>query len=439
MEKTLLFIQGIYDTIDLFVEALSGAFRQMGCTCYQIDIRDEASAMLQLKKRIEEGSIDAIITFNNIGYNLSFFEGKNIWEEQEIPYINILMDHPFHYAYPLMHAPKTSVVFCTDRNHMAFLRRFYPHLKRVDFMPHAGMEADISEYAKAGRCHLCQQGDAYHLSMEERPIDVLYAGGLSKYVAEGLVPDLGAIREFDAFELAQEALADLIQYPSKTTEAAVEGYLRSIGKQYTDKELNHWITELRFIDSYATSFYREQSVRLLVEHGVRVTVFGGGWDRCEWAEHPNLIYGGKVLAPQVLELMNHAKIVLNTMTWYKNGIHDRIINGMLAKAAVVTDMSEYLEEALPGHMLISSEACVPGDHIEEMNSKTYAPVGSRSKTAPCLAAFSLPQIQELPELVQNLLDHPEQMEEIARNGYRYAKAHHTWKQRAEYIYEKYLK
>lgn len=81
MEKTLLFIQGIYDTIDLFVEALSGAFRQMGCTCYQIDIRDEASAMLQLKKRIEEGSIDAIITFNNIGYNLSFFEGKNIWEK----------------------------------------------------------------------------------------------------------------------------------------------------------------------------------------------------------------------------------------------------------------------------------------------------------------------------------------------------------------------
>ena len=142
--------------------------------------------------------------------------------------------------------------------------------------------------------------------------------------------------------------------------------------------MNHWITELRFIDSYATSFYREQAVRCLVENGIKVTVFGGGWDRCSWAEHPNFIYGGKILAPQVLELMNHSKIVLNTMTWYKNGIHDRIINGMLAV------------------------------------------------------------MQELPEMTSALLQKPEYMEEIAETGYRYAKKHHTFKQRAEYIYQNYL-
>ena len=40
--------------------------------------------------------------------------------------------------------------------------------------------------------------------------------------------------------------------------------------------------------------------------------------------------------------MNDAKIVLNTMTWFKAGAHDRIFNGMLAKAVVVTDDSTYL-------------------------------------------------------------------------------------------------
>lgn len=191
-------------------------------------------------------------------------------------------------------------------------------------------------------------------------------------------------------------------------EQAVEEYLLSIGKQYTDEALNHWITELRFIDSYATSFYREQAVRLLVENGIKVAVFGGGWDRCEWADNPNLMYGGKVPAPQVLELMNHSRIVLNTMTWYKNGIHDRIINGMLAKSVVVTDRSVYLEET------------------------------ALKEQAECLIAFSLPQIQRLPEQVQNLLDHPDRMEQIAENGYRYAKSHHTWWQRADYIYRTYL-
>lgn len=407
MTKNLLFIQGIYDTIDLFITAFADAFRRLGCICHVIDIRDTDSAMLRLKKLIEETGIDGVVTFNNIGYDLSFLEGKNIWEEKQIPYFNILMDHPFHYANPLVHAPETSVVFCTDRNHTAFLKRFYPHLKRVDFMPHAGMEADISQYAGAGTCHLCLEGNAYHPSIEERPIEVLYAGGLSKYAAEGLVPDLGEITEFDAFALTEEVLSDLIRHPYKTTEAAIEEYLLSIGLQCEDGELNHWITELRFIDSYATSFYREQAVRCLVENGIKVTVFGGGWDRCSWAEHPNFIYGGKILAPQVLELMNHSKIVLNTMTWYKNGIHDRIINGMLAKSLVVTDESDYLKE-------------------------TFGDDGQKA------LVFSLPEMQKLPEMTSALLQKPEYMEEIAETGYRYAKKHHTFKQRAEYIYQNYL-
>lgn len=408
MVKTLLFIQGIYDTIDLFVEAFAGAFERLGCICHKIDIRDKDSAMRNLRQYVEEETIDGVVSFNNIAYNLSFQGGGNIWEEKGIPYFNILMDHPFHYANPLENAPDTSVVFCTDRNHVNYMRRFYPKIKQVDFMPHAGMEVDITKHAKAGRCHLCFNGSSYHPQMEERSIDVLYAGGLSKYVAEGLVPDLGEIREFDAFTLTKEVLSDLMRHPNKTTESSIEEYLLSIGKQYSDQELKHWITELRFLDAYAVSFYREQSVRLLVENGIQTTVFGGGWDRCEWAENPNFIYGGKVLAPQVLELMNHSKIVLNTMTWYKNGIHDRIINGMLAKSFVVTDESEYLKETF-------------------------------FKDGQTLSAFELPQIQNLPERIQDFLQHPVEMAETAENGYEFAKRHHTWRQRAEYIYENYLK
>ena len=177
MAKTLLFFQGIYDTIDLFVEAFAEAFRELGCTCHVLDVRDQGSLLCRLANIVEGEGLDGVVTFNNIGYNLSLEGEGSLWERKGIPYYNILMDHPFHYAHPLEHAPGTSVVFCTDRNHVAFLRRFYPHLKQVDFFPHAGMEADLTEYADAGRCHLCFRGDAFHPCMEERPIDVLYSGG----------------------------------------------------------------------------------------------------------------------------------------------------------------------------------------------------------------------------------------------------------------------
>lgn len=147
-------------------------------------------------------------------------------------------------------------------------------------------------------------------------------------------------------------------------------------------------------------------MRILVESGIHVTAYGVGWDQCEWSDNPYLTYGGKVLAPQILPLMNDSKIVLNTMTWFKAGAHDRIFNGMLAGAAVVTDDSTYLRRTFT-------------DGKE-------------------LVMFSLKELQTLPERVFDLFGHISHMQEMADCGYRAAKEGHTWKNRAEYIRECYL-
>ena len=60
--KTLLFIQGIYDTIDLFTAAFSDAFRKLGCVCHVIDIREKEEAMSRLKRLTEEERISGIVT-----------------------------------------------------------------------------------------------------------------------------------------------------------------------------------------------------------------------------------------------------------------------------------------------------------------------------------------------------------------------------------------
>ena len=111
-------------------------------------------------------------------------------------------------------------------------------------------------------------------------------------------------------------------------------------------------------------------------------------------------------APQILPLMNDSKIVLNTMTWFKAGAHDRIFNGMLAGAAVVTDDSTYLR-------------------------RTF----TEGKE---LVMFSLKELQTLPERVFDLFGHSSHMQELADCGYRAAKEGHTWKNRAEYIRECYF-
>ncbi len=397
MQTTIIYFTGVYDTLDLFTQELKNAFESMGYASFTYDARLEEVSKQALIECIEDGTKRGqrffCVTFNNLGYNLSVahddVKQPNLWETYNIPYINILMDHPFHYERPLQNAPATSVVLCTDRNHVRYIRRYFKNIRYTDFLPHAGVEL-------GGR----------HKQLAERGIDVLYAGALPIYTVAKMIPDLSSIPEVDGEEMAQEVLSELVHHPDRTTEDVIEEYLKTKRNDISEQRIHEIIVQMRFIDSYATSFFREQAVRILVENGVLVTAYGTGWDQCEWSDNPYLVYGGKVLAPEILPLMNDSKIVLNTMTWFKAGAHDRIFNGMLAGAAVVTDDSTYLRR-------------------EFTDGKE-------------LVMFSRNEIWTLPDRVFDLFGHMQSTQKMADCGYQTAKEHHTWKSRAEWIQEAWM-
>lgn len=408
MPRTIIYIKGVYDTLDLFTDNLIKAFEEMGNDSLIFDVGKETESKKKLQNILEKEYKNrkfCVVTFNNLGYNLDFVpesqqksskeneipfltQKENVWEYYEIPYFNILMDHPFHYEKALRNAPATSIVLCVDRNHVKYIRRFYKNITQVDFLPHAGVELHCK-----------------HKPIQERGIDVLYAGALPIYTVARMIPDLSSIREVDGKEMMQDVLGELVHHPEKTTEQAIEEYILNRRNDISEERLQEIIVKMRFLDSYATSFFREQAVRILVESGIQVTAFGTGWDQCEWGNHPCLTYGGKVLAPQILPLMNDSKIVLNTMTWFKAGAHDRVFNGMLAGAAVVTDDSTYMRR-------------------EFTDGKE-------------LVLFSLPELKNLPERVFDLFGHISHMQEIANCGYQAASERHTWKSRALELAEKY--
>lgn len=392
MKKTIIYFVGVYDTLDLFTDKLREAFEEMGYASFVYNAQQEQTSKTILVEMLEEcvcagGNCEetfACVTFNNLGYNLDLPDGRNLWEAYHVPYINILMDHPFHYEKPLRNAPETSVILCVDQNHVKYIRKYFKNIRQTDFLPHAGVELGSK-----------------HKPLVERNIDVLYAGALPIYTVSKMIPDLTSIREVDGEEMAQEVLGELVRHPEKTTEDVITEYLQSKRNDIPAQRVHEIVVQMRFIDSYATSFFREQAVRILVESGIRVTAYGVGWDQCDWSDNPYLDYRGKVLAPEILPLMNDSKIVLNTMTWFKAGSHDRVFNGMLAKAAVVTDDSAYMRKEF--------------------------------RDGEELVMFSLPELGTLPERVYSLFGHMDKAQEMAECGYLAAKSNHTWKSRAEYI------
>lgn len=387
--KKIIFVQGVFDTMDLFSLALSNAYQKMGYETIHLDVQNE-EAYKKILKQLAPKEIEAIVTFNNLAYRIEIDENQNYWEQHQIPYIDILMDHPFHYKDQLVRLPNTTILLCTDKNHVEFLKKYEPNLKKVAFLPHAGV---------------LRQTDKPRI--QEREISVLYAGSLPFENASLMIPDLSAEIRFDAIELSKYVLDSLITNSTQTTEDVICAYLKEKQLVFTKEELYDIIYQMRFLDSYATSYFREQSIRVLVEAGIDVTVYGSGWDVCDWIDNPHFHWKGKVLAQEILPLMEHAKIVLSTQTWYKNGAHDRIFNGMLAESCVITDTSKFL--------------------LEEFKEE--------SKDDLKLVFFRREALKELPDIVSDLLDHPNQMQAIAKRGYAYAKEHHCWEVRARQILE----
>lgn len=385
----LIFMTGVYDTLDIFTYELINAFQQMGYETLEFNSRDMQHALTQLSEFIKQ-PVTAVITFNNLGFNMELVEGKNIWDELGIYCVNILMDHPFCHKPALDNAPQNAIVLCPDKNHMLYLQRFYPQIPIVGFLPHGGKALPGTPKPIA-----------------ERSIDVLYAGGLSRTFVSGMMPDFTQY-DFDAKGIADTAYADLIAHPGKTSEQAIEEALLAENIHLTDDELCDFIERIHYIDLLAVSHYREATVRVLVEAGVNVTLYGTGWGDCEWLSAPNLHFGGRISADTVVEQMTDAKIVLNTMTWFKDGTHDRVFNGMLAGAVAITDSSVYMQE----------EFC--GD-LSDPNAE--------------LVMFELEQISGLPETVNALLHDPARMQQISDAGRKKALASHTWQARAMELHE----
>lgn len=108
---------------------------------------------------------------------------------------------------------------------------------------------------------------------------------------------------------------------------------------------------LKIVEEWADSYYRtkqrEKCILALIDSGMKITVCGTGWT--EFAECYDLtdrlhILGDQMDYRQVLDMMDHSKMVLNICPSYKEAAHERICTAMLRGAVCLTDSSAYLEK-----------------------------------------------------------------------------------------------
>lgn len=443
IEKIVL-IKNAVETLGYFSEQLAYELEQLGLSAFFVDYDKLYESLAALPRFAEKGKT-ALLTFNFIGLSgedVFLSEGgQYVWEKYELEYLNILVDHPIYYHSKLAPLSDEALgkgeagneakdanialgrlssrmkIFCIDREHVAYIRRFYPTVE-VHFLPIAGNMELPGQNSQAGKCTLPGKnpqtgkctlpgqnpltGKCSPLPYKNRKYNLVFTANYVSF--DDLYQKIEAM-EPDYRQFYSDIIDDLLAHPAQSVDAVMERHIKAELGEVPEREKRNAMAGMILVDLGIRAYFRERIFAELANGGCRVHLFGADWDRLRdnsnLCRHPeNLILNrGQVSSTECVRAMAEAKIALNVMPWFKDGAHDRVFTAMLQGTVALTDDSRYLREQF-------------SDEKE-------------------LVYYSLEKREELPGLVEKLLADEARMEQIAELGYQKAIREHTWKNRAE--------
>lgn len=407
--EKVVFIKNAVETLGYFSEQIAAEMKNRGCLTYFVDYDRMFETVDGLRRFAGKGDT-AFITFNFIGLRgEDVFEeagGITVWEAYEMPVFNILVDHPLYYHTWLAKAVNGMKVFCIDREHVSYVQRFYPGVK-VKFLPLAG-NVLLERQQEKGELHFKHPDvtkENYEklwnyeedlIPYQKRRYDLVFT---ANYVPlENLYTRIEKL-EPDYQIFYREILEDLFADPTQSIDVVMERHIdREFGK-VPEAQKCAAMAGMVMIDLCARSYYRGEIIRELAEHDIKVHVFGADWNLLPCRKPENIIHNGaQVDSAACVRAVRNARIALNIMPWFKDGVHDRVFTAMLQKTVALTDDSRYLRERF-----------TDGEDI---------------------VYFSLEERKNLPELVCMLLRDEKKAMRIAENGCRQAYEKDSWRARA---------
>lgn len=391
MRHKIVLMTGGTETLDYFSRQLQKGFELLGYQTFLFNLESEEESAEQLSHFADaENTILVTFNFDGIHYETSLFDsrGDYFWNKRSIPCVNIAVDHPYFYPELFEIHPDIFYEVSIDRYHDNYMAHFYPELKRGPFLPLAGTSLTP---------------DGSYRPIKDRSISLIFTGNYTPPEEfNSAIHRLGP--EYASFY--QGILDDLLTDPSQPDDLVIERHLRREFPNVSNEELRQLIPNMIFIDLWIRSYFRGETVRQLVDHGIQIHIIGSGWEQLSCRHPENLTSVPGLLSYDCLTALADSKLSLNVMPWFKDGAHDRIFNSMLNGAVCLTDHSLYLDEIL-----------TDGKHI-------------------CF--YDLSGIAALPDQIHTLFQKPDLLEHLQKEAFDYAIRNHTWIQRAKDLHEKLL-
>lgn len=380
--KKILVVKGqsAYNVLRLAADKITRGFESCGYQVDVIDILEEHGAEELLAVGEKIGEYEFYFSIQALFWNLE--QAELSWL-QKLRRVGWIVDDPvYHTARLMLSTGNGANVLISRDSHAEQVRREYPKFDRVEVLYNGGF--------------LGEQKIDYH----KKDIDVFFPGTyMSIESAEKEILQMeggfGEIANRVKNRIVGSNLASVWQ-------TELRSYLREINFAVSEEEFETLERVMAPLDNYQRAYMRVSIIEELLQSGIKVTVVGAGWEEYEGKGRENLaiLSNTGLDIKEVIALMGRSKIVLNN-TNILDGMHERIITAMLANAVSVTNEYDMMNNFFE-------------------NGKE-------------LVTFPLNEIEKLPDIVKDILAHPDKAARIAEAGYQAALRAHTWEHRGEQI------
>mgnify|MGYP004474793657 FL=1 len=366
-----------YYSADFFMNQMADAFETLGYPVRLCVLDLEKDIDAQLAPYVGK-SYTAVLDINSLLPRAVVDGGAPYLEQLDAPFYNYLVDHPCYHHPGLMVPLKNYHVLCLDENHVAYAKKYYPHLKSVDFLPLGATKALVP------------------VPPEQKRESVLFIGTYN--CADDVYREMNELPE--PFRRDDRALIEMmLAEPSIPQEEAFRRLLLERGEELNDAEFAYRMNRMYHVDRYLRNYYREEAIRTLVKGRIPVTVIGNNWEQLKGQESRYFMIQPPVDFSMTFQKIAEYQILLNVSPLFKAGAHDRVFAAMANRTVCLTDRNAYMD------------ACF------------------RDGEDVCL--FSLTHMDELPGLAEELLTNRKRREEIAAAAELEFEQKHSWLERTK--------
>lgn len=357
-EKNILILQlqgACYNSYTYFSDHIAARLRHLG---YHVSIFSTAKHPLEELEQFAGQSFDAVIDCNSAAPRIMTDENGYFLDTIDAPFFNLLLDHPLYHHDSLKCTLKNYHVRCLDENHVAYVKKYYPHIQSTGLWTATGSPADDRSCAPSADNRTCTpdapsgSGLGTHPSpapIKDRGIPVLFC---ATYTDPEDVQ--GAIRALPEF--IQEDLHRLINALLSDPKLTIEGAVTMLGDSlnvYLPEAMPLFVQSCFLADTYVRAHRRRALVTAAARAGLPLHLVGADWDKLPLPTDSTVSVHGSVPYTEIFALMANSRLTLNLMPEFKSGFHDRIFSAMLNGSVAVTDPStRLLREFADGRELL---------------------------------------------------------------------------------------